>query len=559
MNMRSISFLKSLKRLVLVLLLQVSAGSFPLAAADWQSLVQPVGTENDPFLNDPAVLNASYSAGKGPWAIGTPVTSIRTTVPQFFVRFYNPSAVVNPSGQEGGWVMRASTLRGLTASQIRDLFALPNTPTMMTLGLSTTGASFYTGLAAPIEGWGSGGGQQSQSFSGPYTTFFNGQAVMASVLWYPTMADTGNNRILGEYLVAHQPEPYSDMESVYNGLDVLYNPASSDQFNSALTSISAARFDGIATLGAFAVGLQNRAVDERIDRMLLREPSSGLWVRALRSQLRSSSEGFDGDVDGILVGVDKQLSRITRSGISLGWMQGSLDWQDGGGSARVDYCRLSAYSAVVIDNAFVQLHAGAGSTRGDTRRTVSIGTFYQRSAHGPTASPLASLSRIADGSYGGWDANIDLRGGIVASAGPLRIIPSAGLGYLFQSRGRFSETGAGSLNLDVGSAQSRTLLCHAGLRLDRAIRLEGRRTLTPYLSVGWTHENRLDGREVSASLNGWSDSFVTGVSRRASHYFDGAAGVDMGIGSNLAVHAAYSNLGIDDGNGGVVLGVGCGL
>ncbi|NTW52546.1 MAG: autotransporter outer membrane beta-barrel domain-containing protein [Chlorobiaceae bacterium] len=548
---------RCLKLFVQLLLFQVATFSGPLLAADWQSLVQPLGTENTPFLYQPSLLNASYDPGKGPWESGTMVTSIRTTVPQFFVRFYNPSASLNPSGQEGGWVMRASTVRGLTAGQVRELFALPNIPTMMTLGLSTPGESFYTGVAAPIDGWGEGGGQQSQSSGGPYTTFFNAQALTSSVLYYPSMAGSENNRSIGAYLVAHQPEPYSDMELVYNSLDVLCNPASSDLFNSALASIAPARFDDIATLGTRALILQNQAINDRIDMLMLSDAASGFWVRGVKSSSRRSSEGFYGDLYGILAGGDAKLGASMRSGITFGWMHGTLDWLDGGGGARVGYCRLSAYTSVVVDNAFIQLHAGAGSTRGETTRNISVPTFYQRSAHGPADSPLSALSRVAGGSYGGWDADVDIRTGAVVHAGALKILPSAALGYLYQSRGGFTETGAGSLNLSVAPAQSRTLLCSAGLRIDREITLESRRTFTPYLSIRWMNTRRLDGRSVSASLNGWNDSFVTTLSRRDTRFLEGAAGIGMNVGNHLSINAACSYIG--HGDGALALGLGYGL
>ncbi|NTU59021.1 MAG: autotransporter outer membrane beta-barrel domain-containing protein [Chlorobiaceae bacterium] len=553
------SLVKRLAHILFFLSLQLTAVFRPLVAADWQGLVQPLGTENAPFLVDPSVLNASYGVGKGPWETGTMVTSITTTVPQFFVRFYNPTASVNPSNQEGGWVMRAGTVRGLTAEQVRDLFALPNPPTMMTLGVTNPGESLYTGIAGPIDGWGSGGGQQSQSNGGPYTTFFNGQAIMAPVLWYPALASTDNNRALGAYLVAHQPAPYSDMESVLNSLDVLCNPAGSYLFNSALASITPARFDNIATLGSRAVSLQSHAIDDRIDRTMLREAGSGIWGKGIKGLLRYPSEGFDGEVYGIVIGGDATISDNVRSGVSFGWMQGSLDWKESGGSARVDYYRFSAYSRVAIDQAFVQLQAGAGSSQGDTKRNLSVTTFYQRSPHGPTASPLSPLSRVADGSYGGWDANVDIRGGVVANAGPVKLLPSAGVGYLYQSRGSFTETGAGSLNLAVASAQSRTLLCHAELHLDRSIKLGGHRTLTPYMSVGWIYESRLDSRRVSASLNGWSDSFVTTLPDRRRHAIEGSAGVELAFDNNLRLDLCYSGMGEDDGVGGIALGVSLGL
>ena len=45
-------------------LILTCTGCFSIAdAADWRTLVQPVGTANDPYIIDPALLNALYSAG----------------------------------------------------------------------------------------------------------------------------------------------------------------------------------------------------------------------------------------------------------------------------------------------------------------------------------------------------------------------------------------------------------------------------------------------------------------------------------------------------------------
>ena len=508
-------------------------------AADWRTLVQPVGTENIPFLIDPALLNAAYSAGKGPWDSGTTVTSIKTTVPLFFVRFYNPTAALNPSRQEGSWVMRASVVRGLNAQQIRDLFALPNTPTMMTLGLSTTGVSLYTGVAAPIAGWGNGGGQQSQSYSGPYTTFFNAQSVMDGVLCYQTMASSPNLATIGSYLVAHTPDPYSDMETLYNSLDVLYNPASYDLFNRALKSISPTCLDNIATAGIRAVLLQNHAIDDRIDLLSLHESESGIWSKAVRSYQHYSAAGFDGDMNGVIIGADKKTSANILSGISLAWMQGGVSWYDGGGKAAVDYYRVAAYSALLMHDAFLQATLSAGLADGHSSRNIYIGTFYQPSQYGPATSPLVALSRTAQGDYRGWNGDFTLRSGTLLRAGPLTILPSAAVGYLYQSRGGFNESGAGALDFTLSEAQSQTFHSDAGIRLDREFLLSEHQKITPYISISWAYEKRLDDRAVTASMNGWNDSFTTYSPLTAGHTGTGSAGLMMSLNKSLLLIADY--------------------
>jgi hypothetical protein len=523
-----------------LLLLMVALYPSTAGAADWHTLAQPIGTENTPFLVDPAVLNASYASNKGPWELTTTVTSIKTTVPLAFVRFYNPTATVNPSGQEGSWVMRASAVRGLNAAQIRTLFALPNTPSMMTLGLSVPGASFYTGIAGAIDGWGAGGGQQSQATGGPYTTFFNGQSIMEAVLSYPAMADTDNGRTVGTYLVSHSPAAYSDMETVYNALDVLYNPASKTLFNNALSALSSERYDNLASTGFQAVSQQNQAIDDRVDRIAVNGSKSGIWVKAARSFQHFSASGFDGHISGMIFGSDKKISETMHSGISLAWMHGALEWQNDGGQAITDYYRAAAYSSLIYDRAFLQAVASFGLSDGNALRNIHISTLYQPSLHGPSLSPLAELSRTAAAAYNGWDADLYLRSGLVLHTGTFTFLPVVGFGYLNQSRNSFSETGAESLDLQVAGAQSQTLHCHADLRIERAFQLSNRQKITPYIMIDWAYARRLDAHAVSASMNGWSDSFTTTASSANISLYTGTAGLEVALSKSLIIKADYS-------------------
>ena len=525
------------------LFLAAVAGAHPslASAVDWRTLTQPIGSENTPFLVDPALLNASYAVGKGPWDLKTTVTSTRTTVPQFFIRFYNPTATSNASGQEGSWVMRASSVRGLHAQQIRTLFALPNAPTMMTLGISVPDESFYTGLAGPIDGWGEGGGQQFQSSGTPYTIFFNGQSVTNAVLFYPAMASSDNGRALGTYLVSHTPVPYSDMESVFNSLDVLCNPASQELFNKALNSISPQRFDNLATSGYTVVAMQNRAIDDRIDRLAVSESASGVWAKSARMVQKYPASGFDGDINGFVFGFDKKSSDKRAYGISLAWMQGTVDWYDGGGKADTDYYRAAAYSALYFDHAFLQAVVSAGSADGTTLRNINIDTFYLPSAHGTTISPLTALSRTARATYAGWDADIALRSGVVLDAGPVKFIPGFGFGYCYQSRNGFNETGAESLDWTVKAAHSQTSHCRADLLIEREFLLSKYRKITPYMVVDWTYAKRFDTQAVTASMNGWEESVTTFLYPSDTSFFTGTVGLEMAMNKELLIHADYSH------------------
>jgi uncharacterized protein with beta-barrel porin domain len=363
---------------------------------------------------------------------------------------------------------------------------------------------------------------------------------MDAVLYYPAMASSDNGRALGTYLVSHTPVPYSDMELVFNSLDVLYNPVSQGLFNRALNSISPQRFDNLAASGYHVVAMQNEAIDDRIDRLAVNRSVSGLWAQSARTVQKCPASGFDGDINGMIIGFDKKSSEKWVSGFSLAWMQGTVDWYDGGGTANTDYYRVAAYSAFYLDHAFLQAAVSAGSADGNTLRNINIVTFYLPSAHGPNLSPLTDLSRTARATHKAWDADIALRSGVLLSAGPLKLIPGFGLGYLYQSRDGFTETGAGSLDLTVRAAHSQTVHCRADLLIKREFVLKNHKKITPSLEMDWTYAKRLDAQAVTASMNGWGDTLTTFSAPSDTHFFSGTVGVEIEATKKLLVHADYS-------------------
>jgi len=231
---------------------------------DWRNLVQPIGTLV--IVETAATVNTRLG-GNPPFDTATDVTTITTGTPQYFVRFYNPSDGTYPSNAVGSWLMRAATVRGLTPAQVRDVFALPALPTHMTMVLVPSGYKMYTGIAAPIAGWGGGGAQQSKLIGPPWVdsdNFFNRQPVMDTVLSYRILAPGGNAGRIATYLDIRIPAAYSDLEKVYLSLDLLYSAAGASGFRDALEQIGPTRYDHLAA-NVFYTGLRfNQAVDDHL-------------------------------------------------------------------------------------------------------------------------------------------------------------------------------------------------------------------------------------------------------------------------------------------------------
>lgn len=91
-----------------------------------------------------------------PYKPNTEVSEVVLTKNTIFVRVYDKDV----SGQYGSWVMREKDIRNLSASQIKDKFALPSTPKYITDVEFPAGTKLRKGVVNPLDGWGSGGGVQ---------------------------------------------------------------------------------------------------------------------------------------------------------------------------------------------------------------------------------------------------------------------------------------------------------------------------------------------------------------------------------------------------------------
>lgn len=98
-----------------------------------------------------------------PYKNGTKVRAFSTKSSQLFVRVYGPK-----TAQVGKWLMKYEDIKNLTASQIKDKFALPFKPTKMTFVNIAPNTSMRTGIAAGKSTGnphGQGGGRQYELLS----------------------------------------------------------------------------------------------------------------------------------------------------------------------------------------------------------------------------------------------------------------------------------------------------------------------------------------------------------------------------------------------------------
>ena len=109
-----------------------------------------------------------------PYKSGTSVTEIQLTENATYVRVYDK---VN-SRMQGGWVMKAEDIAGLTPQEIQNKFALPNTPKYICDVNLEAGTRLRTGEVNPLFGFDGGGEQYDLIINGKNVGAFTNERII---------------------------------------------------------------------------------------------------------------------------------------------------------------------------------------------------------------------------------------------------------------------------------------------------------------------------------------------------------------------------------------------
>ena len=452
-----------------------------------------------------------------PFNTTRPAGVIRTTEPiEYYVRMYTPGS----SNAAGPWIMRASTVRGLTPEQLRDRFALPFPVTYITNVLVPSGTCLMTGPAGPIMGsfpavppatagpWGNGGAQQTRLIANdptdgcrtaflPADAYINRRPIGANALWYAPVVGPGNAGNVGSYL-DHLPAPaeYSDLYNVYNTLDVL-NDGTATRLAPALTELTGENHASALWIALGNTDRTARMLSDRAHSAFGNAPSASAMMSyaAVPSDARApTGRGFTSSGQWWVAGggvFGRADGSKERSGYHFDTGQGIVgyDW-------KVPDWLVGA--AVAFENSNLTVD-GAGNS--NTVTTLRAGTYavtefssftFGGSAllswdHYVTSRDLPSFTRSAAATYDGWSAAFSVDASRAFTAGRARIEPLAGLTLVGLTRPAFAETGAGALSLAAGREDALKLASRIGATLSSTMLIEGK-VLLPWLRAFWAHE-----------------------------------------------------------------------
>ena len=522
-------------------------GGLSNAAAQIDTLVQPRGVPlsglplaGDPptHAQDPITDGAQANTYVGippptePFDNTQPAGVVRMTeTTEYYVRFYAPNAPLNPSFPSGPWIMRASTVRGLTPEQIRDRFALPALPTNVENVLVPAGTCVLSGIAGPIVGWGDGGAQQSYliahnnsdscryAFLAVGTNYINQRPLGANALWYAPVVGPGNAGNVGGYL-DHLPAPpeYSDLYNVYNTLDVL-NDGTATRLAPALTELTGENHASVLWLALSNTDRAARTLSDHAraaldgTQALVPQASAMLSyasaVPAARPIFKAPPAQVDEWGGRWWAAGGGQFGRVDgsdeRSGYHYGGGQGMLgyDWRAPGwltGAAVAFETSNLTVEGPDNDNTLSTWRAGGYAA------TQFAGLTFDGSAllswdHYVTSRELPTFARSAAATYDGWSGALAADVSHAFRLGRLRVEPLAGLVYVGLSRPSFSESGAGAVSLVADRQSENKLASRLGATLSTPLVVQGM-VLRPWLRAFWAHDYLDTEGELTAAFAG---------------------------------------------------------
>lgn len=219
------------------------------------------------------------------------------------------------------------------------------------------------------------------------------------------------------------------------------------------------------------------------------QPKYGIWFDSF-GQWGDQDEddgftGYDYDVYGATLGVDRMFHDKYIAGISIGYSATDIDVDRDQGDGDIDTVYGSLYGSYYIKQGYIDAVLSYGRQDYDNKRRITIGPI-QRTARSDHNGDL--YSAFMEGGY-----NINIHAWVLQ--------PFASLQYIYLDEDGFTEKGADSANLTIDDRKTESLVSELGLRVSHVFKLK-RSLLIPEASVAWNYDYDIDDRTIKASFEG---------------------------------------------------------
>jgi len=214
-----------------------------------------------------------------------------------------------------------------------------------------------------------------------------------------------------------------------------------------------------------------------------------VWVTAFGQWGDQDGEdgytGFDYDVKGITVGIDRAVNDRLFLGASAAYADTDVDQDKQRGNGEIEGWMASLYGSYSLDKAYVDGSLSYGSNDYDVKRKVRVG----------------DIQRTARSDHDGDVFAASLESGYPLSKQDTLLEPFGRLQYIRLEEDAFTESGADSVNQHISSRDTDSLTSEIGLRVSRVYQ-KAAGWLTTDASVAWLHDFDIDDRTITTSYTG---------------------------------------------------------
>ena len=206
--------------------------------------------------------------------------------------------------------------------------------------------------------------------------------------------------------------------------------------------------------------------------------------------------GYDADVFGVAIGLDKLFSDRYLFGIGFGYSDTSIDIDRNQGDGDISTYYGSLYGSFFNEKGYLDGILSYGRQDYSSKRRIEIG----------------SIQRTARSDHDGVSLSAMVEGGLNFDYRPWVLQPFANLQYIYLDEDGFTEKGADGLNQKVESRDTDALVSELGLRISRIVGMETG-LLIPEASLAWLYDFDLDDRVVKSSFAGqpWTAFTIEGM------------------------------------------------
>ncbi|MBF0506178.1 MAG: autotransporter outer membrane beta-barrel domain-containing protein [Nitrospirae bacterium] len=451
---------------------------------------------------------------------------VNTTAPTQYLRFYT-AGITNPVG---GFIVGSNEVRGLNAAQIRDLLALPYQPDSITIVGVPAGTCILVGTAAPILGnftanppnipapgpWGHGGvaqayligtspnpGCQNPQFL-PGDDYVNRQIIGANALWYKPNAGGGNaGAVAGALDHAIPPPLFSDMDSIYNALDLLnYGDPTS-------LRLALAQLDGeiYADVPSVEIAMGQMFLHVLRDQTHLARSFVGPmpgdrgfrpWVSGFGGSGSLNGDGNTHNLSfgggGMAAGMDYRFGPALQAGVAAGYAHSAFNTNGISGSGGLDSYAVGSYAGYAVGAFYVDAALGYSYNSAGVNRVIEF----------PGVTRVGSANPVANAFLSSTEAGYHFPLNDRTTATPFASFQ----GIVVRQNG-FAEGGAGAINLNVSGLTAALALSTLGTELMYDLPLGLAAPLSFSVRAGWAHDYAAVNPGVTANFEGTPDSNFT--------------------------------------------------